>query len=81
MLKFIIPMLIIFNVNLFAQVNGTTGLPIGGIGTGAIKYNACNGTFSANFRSPTRNGDYQLLKKLNSRYLQKEEAVLLPLIN
>ena len=46
---------------LFAQVNGTSGLPIGGIGTGAIKFNAGQGTFSANFKSPTRNGDYQLL--------------------
>jgi uncharacterized protein (DUF608 family) len=50
-------------LNLSAQVNGTSGLPIGGIGTGAIKFNAGNGNFYANFRSPTRNGDYQLLQE------------------
>ncbi|RPI07133.1 MAG: T9SS C-terminal target domain-containing protein [Ignavibacteriae bacterium] len=56
-----ISILMIFTVNLQAQVNGTTGLPLGGLGSGAIKYNAGSGTFSANFRSPTRNGDYQPL--------------------
>jgi hypothetical protein len=53
--------LLFFYNDIFGQVNGTSGLPIGGIGTGAIKYNAASGTFSANFRTPTRNGDYQLL--------------------
>jgi hypothetical protein len=45
-------------VQLFGQVNGTTGLPLGGIGTGALKFNAHDGTFAANYKSPTRNGDY-----------------------
>jgi uncharacterized protein (DUF608 family) len=47
--------------NIFGKVGGSSGLPLGGIGTGAIKFNAASGTFSANFRTPTRNGDYQLL--------------------
>ncbi len=70
-------MLIIFSANLFAQVNGTTGIPIGGIGTGAIKYNANNGTFSANFRSPTRNGDYQLLEETQFQIFTKRESSII----
>jgi L-aminopeptidase/D-esterase-like protein len=47
MVRFIVSMIIILCAHLSAQVNGTTGLPIGGLGTGAIKYNAGTGTFSA----------------------------------
>jgi uncharacterized protein (DUF608 family) len=49
----------VFPCCLFGKTDGTTGLPLGGIGTGAVKFNAVAGTFSANFSTPTRNGDYQ----------------------
>jgi len=49
------------SVQLFGKVDGTTGLPLGGIGTGAVKFNATAGTFAASFNTPTRNGDYQPL--------------------
>ncbi len=60
-IKLFLILILLFCHYSFSQVNGTSGLPLGGIGTGAIKYNAASGTFSANFRTPTRNGDYQLL--------------------
>jgi len=43
------------------KMDGTTGLPIGGIGTGVLKYSASDGRFYANFRSPIRNSDYRAL--------------------
>ena len=46
---------------LFGKVDGTAGLPIGGIGTGAVKFGASEGTFYASFSAPTRNGDYTRL--------------------
>jgi hypothetical protein len=60
-LKRISILLLIFCFCLFGKTDGTTGLPLGGIGTGAVKYNAGSGTFTANLRTPTRNGDYQTL--------------------
>jgi len=35
------------------QVDGTTGAPLGGIGCGAIKFKASDGTFTATFTTPT----------------------------
>jgi uncharacterized protein (DUF608 family) len=58
-LKRLFILFVVFPWTLFSKTNGTTGLPLGGIGTGAVKFNAVAGTFSANFRTPTRNGDYQ----------------------
>jgi uncharacterized protein (DUF608 family) len=55
-----IPLLLIC-ILVFGKTDGTTGLPLGGIGTGAVKYAASSGTFAANFRTPTRDGDYQHL--------------------
>jgi hypothetical protein len=54
-------MFLVFCFCLFGKTDGTTGIPLGGIGTGAVKYNAGSGTFTANFRTPTRDGDYQAL--------------------
>ncbi len=56
-------LLLLFCFYLFGKTDGTTGIPLGGIGTGAVKYNAGSGTFAANFRTPTRNGDYQALSQ------------------
>jgi hypothetical protein len=62
-LKRISIMLLVFCFCLFGKTDGTTGIPLGGIGTGAVKYNAGSGTFTANFRTPTRDGDYQALSQ------------------
>jgi len=62
-LKRISILFLFFCVCLFGKTDGTTGLPLGGIGTGAVKYNAGSGTFTANFRTPTRNGDYDPLSQ------------------
>ncbi|MGE5859201.1 MAG: hypothetical protein ACM34J_01515, partial [Ignavibacteria bacterium] len=64
-------------VNIFGQVDGTSGLPLGGIGTGAVKYNAGSGTFSASFRSPTRNGDFQSLASTQFQIFTKRGSSVL----
>jgi hypothetical protein len=46
---------------LHAVIDGTTGTPIGGLGTGAVKFRAGDGSFAFNDQTPTRNGDYQTL--------------------
>ncbi len=48
-------------IHVHAAVDGTTGTPLGGLGTGAVKFNAGYGTFTFNDQTPTRYGDYQLL--------------------
>lgn len=63
MLKYLTKLISLFlYIYTYGQVNGTTGLPIGGIGTGAIKFNGHQGTFAASFKTPTRNGDYSPLQ-------------------
>ncbi|MFC0876295.1 malectin domain-containing carbohydrate-binding protein [Saccharicrinis sp. FJH2] len=57
----ILAVFLIISINLSGKTDGTTGIPLGGIGTGAIKFRASNGTFSYNFTSPTRNGNYKTL--------------------
>jgi uncharacterized protein (DUF608 family) len=65
------------NVYLFAKTDGTTGLPLGGIGTGAVKYNAGSGTFNANFRTPTRDDDYQSLSETQFQiFTQRGDSIL-----
>jgi hypothetical protein len=62
---------------LVGQVNGTTGLPLGGIGTGAVKYNAHDGTFAASYKTPTRNGDYlQLANTYYQLFTKRGSAVV-----
>jgi len=67
----ILMLLLAMSVHLFGKVDGTTGLPLGGIGTGAVKYNARNGTFSGNFHTPTRDGDYQFLRNVQFQIFTK----------
>ncbi len=76
-LKGVVPFILFFSASIFGQVDGTTGLPLGGIGTGAVKYNAGSGTFSANFRTPTRNGDYQSLSNTQFQAFTKRGASVL----
>ena len=54
-------MFLIISLYAFSKTDGTTGIPLGGIGTGAIKFNAGSGTFSYSFQSPTRDGNYKTL--------------------
>ncbi len=70
-------LLIIFCICLFGKTDGTTGLPLGGIGTGAVKYAASSGTFAANFRTPTRDGDYQSLDETQFQlFIQRGDSIL-----
>jgi hypothetical protein len=45
------------------QVNGTTGTPLGGFGTGAVKFNATNGSFAILTRPPADAYDFAMVKK------------------
>jgi len=67
----------LISVCLFGKTDGTTGIPLGGIGTGALKYAASSGTFAANFRTPTRDGNYQTLSETQFQlFIQREDSVL-----
>lgn len=46
---------------LFGIIDGTAGTPLGGLGTGAIKFRAGEGTFTFTDETPTRYRDYQSL--------------------
>lgn len=50
---------LLLSINSFSKTDGTTGIPLGGVGTGALKFNASTGAFSYNFNTPTRDGNYQ----------------------
>jgi len=70
-------MLLLVYVCLFGKTDGTTGLPLGGIGTGAVKYAASNGIFTANFRTPTRDGDYQILSEARFQlFVRRGDSIL-----
>jgi uncharacterized protein (DUF608 family) len=76
-IKRIFILFLLICISLFAKTDGTTGLPLGGIGTGAVKYNAGSGTFSANFRTPARNGDYQTLSGTRFQiFIQRGDSIL-----
>jgi uncharacterized protein (DUF608 family) len=66
----------IFVSPLYATVDGTTGTPLGGLGTGAVKFCASNGTFFFNDQTPTRYGDYQLLANARFQLFTKRNAVI-----
>jgi len=67
----------LISVCLFGKTDGTTGIPLGGIGTGALKYAASSGTFAANFRTPSRDGNYQTLSETQFQlFIQREDSVL-----
>lgn len=76
-LKRISVLLLFFCVYLFGKTDGTTGLPLGGVGTGAVKYAASSGTFAANFRTPTRDGDYDPLSETQFQlFTQRVDSIL-----
>ncbi|MFB6320595.1 malectin domain-containing carbohydrate-binding protein [Saccharicrinis sp. FJH54] len=72
--SFIFTVFFMFSLNLMAKTDGTTGIPLGGIGTGAIKFNAGNGTFSYNFQSPTRDGNYKTLNGAKFKIFTQRES-------
>ena len=45
------------------QVDGTTGTPLGGFGTGGVKFNARLGSFAALTKAPADANDYTALKR------------------
>jgi len=76
-LKRIFILFLIFSVCLLGKTDGTTGLPLGGIGTGAVKYAGGSGTFAANFRTPTRDGNYQSLDETHFQlFTQRADSIL-----
>lgn len=45
--------------NVYESVDGTTGVPLGGFGAGAVKFNAQNGSFAAMTMAPADQNDYK----------------------
>lgn len=54
-------------------VNGTTGTPLGGIGAGAIKFNANNGTFAIMTRPPADAYDFKTVRNAAFQLFTKNE--------
>jgi hypothetical protein len=66
----------LYAIPLYATVDGTTGTPLGGLGTGAVKFCASNGTFSFNDQTPTRYGDYQTLAGAQFQLFTRRDGVI-----
>jgi hypothetical protein len=49
-------------------VDGTSGLPLGGIGTGAVKFRAHDGTFAVSETSPCARDDFQTVAGMALRF-------------
>lgn len=47
-----------FAIKNIDKVDGTAGTPLGGFGTGSVKFNAQNGSFAITTRTPVRDFDY-----------------------
>ena len=52
-------------------IDGTTGAPLGGIGCGAIKFCAYQGTFSGTFRTPCALDNFQALASTQFQFFSK----------
>lgn len=61
---------------LYAKVDGTTGTPLGGLGTGAVKFCASNGTFFFTDQTPTRYGDYQSLVGARFQLFTRRDGII-----
>ena len=66
-----------FNVPVYCITDGTTGTPLGGLGTGAVKFCAGNGTFAFNDQTPTRYGDYRSLSGAQFQLFTMQNGVIL----
>ncbi len=49
-------------------VDGTTGAPLGGIGTGAVKFCSHNGTFAGTFATPAHQYDFSALANMQFQF-------------
>lgn len=67
----------ILNPLTYATTDGTTGTPLGGLGTGAVKFNAGRGTFAYNDRTPTRYGDYRSLTGAQFQLFTRQNGTVL----
>ena len=75
-LQLLVIMILFSCFGLFGKTDGTSGIPLGGIGTGAIKYNASTGKFTANFRTPVRDGNFTSLGETQFQiYTQRGAAI------
>ena len=52
-------------------IDGTTGAPLGGIGCGAVKFCAYQGTFSGTFRTPCALDNFQALANTQFQFFSK----------
>jgi uncharacterized protein (DUF608 family) len=52
-------------------IDGTTGAPLGGIGCGAVKFCAHNGTFAGTFRNPCALDDFKGLSSTQLQFYSK----------
>ena len=53
------------------KIDGTTGAPLGGIGAGAIKFCAHNGTFAGAFRTPCALDDFKAQSNTQFQFYSK----------
>lgn len=63
--SFILGLAVLFAGQSPAAVDGTTGTPLGGVGTGCVKFCAHNGTFQTVETTPPAMKDFQLLSNAN----------------
>jgi len=52
-------------------IDGTTGAPLGGIGTGAVKFCASNGTFAASWRAPCALDNFAALQNTQFQFFSQ----------
>ena len=57
------------------QVDGTSGVPLGGFGTGGVKFNAQRGTFAALTKAPADAYDYSSLDAKFQLYTNRNNSV------
>ena len=57
------------------QVDGTSGVPLGGFGTGGVKFNAHRGTFAALTKAPADAYDYSSLDAKFQLYTNRNDDV------
>jgi hypothetical protein len=55
-------------------VDGTTGTPLGGFGTGAVKFCAHNGTFAAVTQAPADQNDYKSMGKTSFQFFSERDG-------
>lgn len=54
-----------------SRVNGTTGTPLGGVGAGAVKFNASSGSFAAMTQPPADAYDFKAIKNAKFQFFSE----------